>query len=542
MSARNLPRCILYALFGAPALLCAGPALTADFAYVVREGDNPWNLTQRFLKNLSYWPRIQQYNRIVEPRRMRPGSRLLIPEAWLRLRAREVRLDAVQGEVFVFGRDGQRRPAVAGERLDPGVRVMTGDVGSAALGFSDGSRVQLRPRSELGVRQSAEFAVGAGTWVRIDLLRGSLESLVVPRSGSASRFEIDTPSAVAMVRGTHFRVHATDSATRNEVIEGRVAFGNAGGEQQVAAGQGASAARGQPVSAPQPLLAAPAPQVLFADRLPAALPFAELDGAVAYRVQIAADGRFDTLLSDLTSSRAAVQVANLQDGDYRVRVRGLDAAGFEGRDGEWPLMLDARPEPPVLVGPAPDARVSDGKPAMSWSRARGDERWRIQLAANERFDRPLVDRAGLDQPAFVPEAELPPGTYYWRIASSNPEEGAGPFSDAQKFRRPEPGPAMEAPEASDDGLSLRWRDAGAGMRYQLQIANADDFAQPQVDVQLSAAQYLMRDPVPGTYLLRVRSFSPDGFEGDWAPVQTITVPEPPPSFHVWWLLPLLLLL
>ena len=34
----------------------------------------------------------------------------------------------------------------------------------------------------------------------------AVESLVAPRSGPVSRFEIDTPSAVAMVRGTHFRV------------------------------------------------------------------------------------------------------------------------------------------------------------------------------------------------------------------------------------------------------------------------------------------------------------------------------------------------
>ena len=48
-------------------------------------------------------------------------------------------------------------------------------------------------------------------------------------------------------------------------------------------------------------------------------------------------------------------VATLPDGEYRVRVRGVDATGLEGRDAEWPLTLDARPEPPVLVSPAPGA-------------------------------------------------------------------------------------------------------------------------------------------------------------------------------------------
>ena len=35
-----------------------------DFLYTVRQGDNPWNLTARYLLNLSYWPRLQRYNRI----------------------------------------------------------------------------------------------------------------------------------------------------------------------------------------------------------------------------------------------------------------------------------------------------------------------------------------------------------------------------------------------------------------------------------------------------------------------------------------------
>ncbi|WP_341928834.1 LysM peptidoglycan-binding domain-containing protein, partial [Methyloversatilis discipulorum] len=80
------------ALLSGVVLLCGTPALAADFAYEVRPGDNPWNLTQRYLKDISYWPRIQQYNRISEPRRMVPGSRLLIPEQWLRLQTREVRI------------------------------------------------------------------------------------------------------------------------------------------------------------------------------------------------------------------------------------------------------------------------------------------------------------------------------------------------------------------------------------------------------------------------------------------------------------------
>ena len=42
---------------------------------------------------------------------------------------------------------------------------------------------------------------------------------------------------------------------------------------------------------------------------------------------------------------------------------------------------------------------------------------------------------------------------------------------------------MEPPQAGPEGLALRWRDAGEGMRYQIQIARSEDFAAPAVDAQ-----------------------------------------------------------
>ena len=523
-------------------LLAALPAAAADFAYEIRAGDNPWNLTQRYLKDLSYWPRIQQYNRIAEPRRLQPGARLLIPEQWLRLQTREVRIDALHGEVALTGADGLLRPARVGDRLAPGMKLVTGEAGSAALAFADGSRVQLRPRSELGVQQSADFAAGAGSWVRLELLRGSVDSLIAPRSGPAGRFEIQTPAAVAAVRGTRFRVHADGDAARNETLEGRVAFGNAAGEQSVTAGQGSFARTGVAATPPRALLPAPALPALFADRLPINRPFPPLDGATAYRVQIAGDATFDTVLIDAFGPAAAVRAADLPDGEYRVRVRGVDGDGFGGLDAEAVLTVDARPEPPVLVEPGPDARVSDAQPALRWSRARADERWRLQIASDASFSGPLVDRNDLSEPSFRPDAPLPPGTWFWRIASRNPDEGVGPFSDAQSFRRPPLGPAMEAPQSGPEGLTLRWRDAGPGLSYQIQIARTPDFAAPEVDARTDRPSWLMKDAQPGVWHLRVRSFAPDGFEGDWAPTQAVTVPEPAPAFRPWWLLPLLWLI
>ena len=59
---RLAQRPIARLLAGIALAIGGSAALAQDFVYVVRAGDNPWNITQRYLKNIDYWPRIQDYN------------------------------------------------------------------------------------------------------------------------------------------------------------------------------------------------------------------------------------------------------------------------------------------------------------------------------------------------------------------------------------------------------------------------------------------------------------------------------------------------
>lgn len=53
------------------------------FIYVVQPGEDPWNLTHRYLKSVSYWPRIQDYNGIADPIPIQPGAKWLILLGWM---------------------------------------------------------------------------------------------------------------------------------------------------------------------------------------------------------------------------------------------------------------------------------------------------------------------------------------------------------------------------------------------------------------------------------------------------------------------------
>jgi len=48
-------------------------SVAKDWIYTVRPRDNPWNLTERYLKGLQYWPKLQQLNHITDPCTFRRG-------------------------------------------------------------------------------------------------------------------------------------------------------------------------------------------------------------------------------------------------------------------------------------------------------------------------------------------------------------------------------------------------------------------------------------------------------------------------------------
>lgn len=526
-------------------------AAAADFTYTVQPGDHPWNLAQRYLKSPGMAGELRRLNRIADDRRIAPGTRLRIPEQWLRLESRAVRLLAASGEVSVALPGAAARAALAGESLNAPAVLRTGPTGSASLQFDDGSRVLVLRDSELRLRQADASALAQARVIVLDLLRGGMENDVRTLTDAGGRFEIHTPAATAAVRGTNFRMRLQDAAqaptVRTEVLQGAVQIANATGAGALAqAGQGNVARAGQAPEAPVALLPAPdlasVPERI--ERLPIDLPLAPLAGAGAYRTQIAPDARFDVALSDETSTAARIRARDIEDGSYVLRVRAVDARGLEGLSAQRVLVVRARPEPPLLINPAPDAITTAARPLFQWTQRQAGVRYRLQVHA-EGAAEPLVDIT-TETPQARPDVDLPPGRYQWRLAAIDVARGQGPWGDAQTLRTVPPGPAMDAPQSQPDGLLLRWAAQGSAQHYRLQIAATPDFAQPLVDTPSDVPRYAVQGLAPGTYHVRILAIGADGYTGPWGSTQSFTVAEPPPPAPGWrwlWLvLPLLGLL
>lgn len=511
-----------------------------EFVYTVRPGDDPWNIGQRFLKNPADALRLAKLNRIADTHRMRPGSSLRIPTQWLKLQPLGARLVAVNGDVRIVSDAGVARAAAVGDLVPMGSVLRNGAQSTAKIEFEDGSRVLVRQLTEVRLVRTQQRVLARSSLVELNLLRGALENVVRPQDRSASRFEISSPAAVAAVRGTEFRVTADAQQTWTEVLEGAVAVANGAGQTAAVGGTGSVTQAGRPPSAPIRLLAAPDLATLPArlERLTLDSPLPPVAGAVRYRTQISTDARFDVIVSDEVAAQPRARSLDIADGSYVLRVRAIDANGLEGLSVERTLEVWARPEPPLLLDPAPDAVLVDARPTFRWTQANLAWHYRLQIFAGADPAAPPYDEQVLTLASAQPRIDLASGIYRWRVATIDPARARqGPWGDSQGFRRVLPGPGVEPPKLEPGAVTLRWSAQPHTRAYGLQVSREPGFGVLLLDTQTTQAQHRLEQLKPGPHHVRTRSIGEDGYTGPWGAAQVFTVPpEPEPSHDKAWLL------
>jgi hypothetical protein len=528
-----------------PGLGCATVvADSAPWQHTVRSGDTLIGVVQQWAKPGTDWRVLATVNRIRDPRRLQPGSTLLIPRELLLEEPMEMDVLHAHGDVQL------ERAGAAATALTSGMTVRTGDLvrtgrqSSASLRAPDGSRIMLREDSALQVLRHGKLGKSAIQETELRLDKGAADTQVAPAaSGQArSRLQMRTPVVNLGVRGTEFRTRSQGDQSAVEVLSGQVgAAGGQAGEVPVQAGFGLVATPAGP-GAPTALPPAPDIQGLpqKVERVPLSLQWQSAPAA-GWRVQVHVLGRPGQVLLDGVFKQPSAQWADdLPDGRYGLRLRMLNEQGLEGRDGHFEFELKARPEPPFLSNPADRSRMADASQALSWTRQPAAATYRLQVADSPDFAQPRIDRSDIRDPGATVDARE--GTQHWRVASVLANGDTGPWSEAQTFTRVArpTAPGVDAPQAQADGQLLRWR-ATPGMRYQLQVARDPGFAILLADTVLDQPQWLLPKPEPGTYHIRVRSISAEGFEGPFGSPQILEVPAPPAP--LWpWLLPLLLLL
>ena len=147
---------------------------------------------------------------------------------------RVARVSEVKGAPQIVA-TGQQEAQPLGEMrlVQAGDKLITGGQGQLTLNWIDGTRIRLEPNTELLV-EKCQVAQGAEySSFRLDL--GNVWIRVLKLLSQQDKFEIQTPTATAGVRGTIFAVEvASDGATEIQVYEGEVKVESGGKQLRVA--------------------------------------------------------------------------------------------------------------------------------------------------------------------------------------------------------------------------------------------------------------------------------------------------------------------
>lgn len=519
--------------------------------FVVARTDTLIGLSNSVLVSPAAWREVAQLNHLPDPNRIVPGQVLRIPTRLLRSKPVDAKLVSTVGDVRIGD-----AVSAGGASVSEGQSVQTGPDSSAVIELADGSRMQLPPSSlaqvaasrQLGERGTTPAAAAnapsgwfAGT---LRVLRGSVE-VVASKVVRAKPLEVVTPTAVVGVRGTHYRVgvdEAPGNRTRGEVTEGRVRFdvARSAAGADVAAGFGAVADASGAAPVVVKLPAAPdlssvpgrfdKPLVHFA--LPAE--------TSPLRVQVASDSGFDKIVLDRRIEAGGdVRIAGLDDAQWYLRARRVDAQGIEGFDANRAFVLKARPEPPAYRAPRSDSKQQIGGVQFAWAPNAEAPQVRLQIAADESFTKIVQEREAVAGGALRVDIAAP-GVYYWRVASVRAGGDQGPFGDAQRFElRPFPVPPTVGRSADGARLNFKWSGRPQD-RQRVELASDIEFKQIVAQDELAAAEWALPTPRGGRYYFRYRSTEPDGYVTPYSEKLILDVPR---DWSLWLLLlPLTLLL
>ncbi len=178
-----------------------------------------------------------------------------------------------------------------------------------------------------------------------------------------------------------------------------------------------------------PLAAAPAPDARIAGTDPTFV-WSEIAGAARYRVQLASDAEFATLVHLAEVTAAQLTLEELPEGRYYWRVAAINDRGDAGAFSE---------SRPYTQRPAP-LRVTavvqkDRSVALSWT-VHPASRYRVQVARDPAFAK-LVDDEITDQ-AELNIRPAAAGRYHARVQIVGADGIADPFGEAQPFEVPVP--------------------------------------------------------------------------------------------------------
>lgn len=416
-----------------------------EWRYSLRPGDNLIHFSRQHLINPDDWHVLQKLNQIKNPYRMPIGQVLRVPLHLVKKLPAPAEVALVSGQAGILKANNSLEPVTIGQQLTAGTALKTGENSKLNIKFADGSIVSMQPNSILKLDALSIYSGGGMVDTTLRLQQGKLETEANPAHRQGNKMQIITPTAVAAVRGTKFRVSTDDLSVKQETLEGKVALQAAGAEVAVDKGFGSISEGGAPPLPPVMLLAAPALANLpiKLQTLPVIFSMPTQDGAVAWLGKLSNDAQFNSILAEKLSDGSRLSFDHLPDGQYFLKVRAKDKQGLEGYDATHEFNLNARPFAPKAVAPAQAAIIRERNPELTWERVEQANQYLLELARDADFKQ-LLDSQHVANTVYKIEKNLEPGQYFWRLASVDGID-QGPYMAPSSFTYK---PKLNAPDIS----------------------------------------------------------------------------------------------
>lgn len=514
-------------------LLFFAQSLSAEqyWSYNVQPGDTLWKLSKTHLSNIGHWKKIQTLNNITDPNELRPGTIIRFPIELLKPNVSTGKLITFVGDVNIQRHFGlQNVKAFQQMLLWSNDTITVGTASNATILFPDGSKVLIQEDSTVLMQDLKDFGDQSYSNTKIYLKSGRIQNKTNPQKQPGSRFEISTPSAIAAVRGTEFRISADNSGdSRTEVLTGGVSVSGSGSASDIDAGFGTITKPGKQPTAPVKLLMPPTldEAIGTVEIVPFPVTLQTLPGAVSYRMQVSKSEEFDSLVSDSTSQTTKLLGPDLPNGTYYLRVRGIDENGLEGFDSVHVFKMAAHPIPPILIRPAAGAQLSKSSPTFEWAQPDEAVSYTFQLSSSPDFNTLLLEKENYSTSSLTVSEQLSVGSYFWRVASVDKNLLQGPFNK-QEFRVTPPSPDLSNAKMDEDGKVFHWPKSPFAGKYRCQIASDSDFSNVIIEDIVTEPLYNLEEVSSGQYFIRVSVIDADGYQGPFSAAQKFEVPEPPP--------------
>ncbi|MGH1470885.1 MAG: FecR family protein [Cellvibrionaceae bacterium] len=329
-----------------PILVCFSSQASAEhWLYAFRPGDTLWSICRQFTTRPNCWQTIGQENGVDFPRQIPPGTVIKFPISWLKTIPKPVTINYVRGNVNFSDSNSELSAASVGDNLAIGTIITVGEDSNATLKFADGTVMLLEANSELHLNALSANGDTGMVDSRVRLNRGAATTQV-PQRRNRIRFSIETPSAVAAVRGTEFRV-STDkedvNLSRAEVLEGLVGVDTSVSGQDVNQGFGLTAEKGTAPSEPIKLLP---PPVFITTNQPQfekiSIEWQEVPNAKKYRTTLLSNTNNEKeILFVSETNEASVLWPNLSVSCYSAEVSAIDENKLIGMPAHLNICTEA---------------------------------------------------------------------------------------------------------------------------------------------------------------------------------------------------------